>query len=408
MSLHALLAACSGEPSPTQTNGSPSGAVKFGLNANAAVPTDGYPKVFGAFTKKTGIQVVTNKLNYVQQINSYLTAAPDDLFIWNAGYRMRATAAQGLISSLDPVWEKVGGNFTEGVKEACTGDDGKIYMVPFYHYPWVTYYRPSVFKKHGYQVPKTLAELTALCDQMKADGLVPIAFADKEGWEAMGTFDIINMRTNGYDFHISLLKGKESWEDERVRATFEAWRGLLPYQQTGALGRGWQEAAAALGRGTAGMYFIGSFGVPGFGVNEADVDYFPFPEMNPEHGQDSIDAPIDGFMMVAKPDNAAADNALLEYLATSDAAELFIKTDKTSVATAQDVDPSVYTVLQTKYAKTINSTPHNAQYLDRDTLPSFATTVAIPSIQSFLRNSGSDINGLTTSMQQQAQTLFPQ
>ena len=29
-----------------------------------------------------------------------------------------------------------------------------------------------------------------------------MAFADKDGWPAMGTFDILNMRINGYDFHV--------------------------------------------------------------------------------------------------------------------------------------------------------------------------------------------------------------
>ena len=29
----------------------------------------------------------------------------------------------------------------------------------------------------------------ALATKMQADGLVPIAFADKDGWPAMGTFD---------------------------------------------------------------------------------------------------------------------------------------------------------------------------------------------------------------------------
>ena len=35
---------------------------------------------------------------------------------------------------------------------------------------------------------------------MKTDGLVPLAFGDKDGWPAMGTFDILNMRLNGYEF----------------------------------------------------------------------------------------------------------------------------------------------------------------------------------------------------------------
>ena len=47
---------------------------------------------------------------------------------------------------------------------------------------------------------------------MKKDGLTPIAFGDKDGWPAMGTFDILNMRINGYDFHVSLMAGKEAWD----------------------------------------------------------------------------------------------------------------------------------------------------------------------------------------------------
>ena len=83
---------------------------------------------------------------------------------------------------------------------------------------------------------------------MKSDGLVPIAFADKDGWPAMGTFDIINMRINGYDFHISLMAGKESWTDPKVKQVFDTWRGLLPHHQPGANGRTWQEAAQSLSR----------------------------------------------------------------------------------------------------------------------------------------------------------------
>jgi multiple sugar transport system substrate-binding protein len=45
--------------------------------------------------------------------------------------------------------------------------------------------------------------------QMRKDGLVPIAMADKDGWPAQGTFDIINLRLNGYDFHMELLNGKQ-------------------------------------------------------------------------------------------------------------------------------------------------------------------------------------------------------
>ena len=37
--------------------------------------------------------------------------------------------------------------------------------------------------------------------------------------------------------------------------------------------------------------------------NAKDIDFFPFPMINPKWGQDSIDAPIDGYMISKKPKN---------------------------------------------------------------------------------------------------------
>ena len=75
----------------------------------------------------------------------------------------------------------------------------------------------------------------------------------------MGTFDILNMRINGYDFHVSLMAGKESWTDPKVKKVFDTWAGLLPYHQAGSLGRTWQEAAQSLVQKKSGMYLLGTF-----------------------------------------------------------------------------------------------------------------------------------------------------
>ena len=118
-----------------------------------------------------------------------------------------------------------------GLKSASTGNDGKQYFVPFYNYPWVVIYSKSLCDEKGYTVPTTLDEFIALAEKMQADGLVPVAFGDKDGWPAMGTFDILNMRINGYEFHIDLMAGKEKWTDPRVKAVFETWAYLLPYSR---------------------------------------------------------------------------------------------------------------------------------------------------------------------------------
>ena len=59
-------------------------------------------------------------------------------------------------------------------------------------------YNKAIWDEKGYTVPTSFEEFTALAAKMQADGLVPVAFADKDGWPAMGTFDILNMRLNGY------------------------------------------------------------------------------------------------------------------------------------------------------------------------------------------------------------------
>ena len=151
-----------------------------------------------AFKAASGDTVTINTKahnDFQNQINTYLQGSPDDGFTWFAGYRMKYYAAKGLVAPLDDVWDKIGAdNFGAGIVTASTGDDGKKYFVPNYNYPWAIFYRKSVFSAKGYTVPTTFDALKTLCAQMKKDGLTPIAFADKDGWPAMGTFDYLNMR----------------------------------------------------------------------------------------------------------------------------------------------------------------------------------------------------------------------
>ena len=61
-----------------------------------------------------------------------------------------------------------------------------------------------------------------------ATASTPIAFGDQEGWPAQGTFDILNLRLNGYDFHVGLMAGKQKWTDPKVTAVFKKWAEILP------------------------------------------------------------------------------------------------------------------------------------------------------------------------------------
>jgi multiple sugar transport system substrate-binding protein len=415
LALPGALAACgsSGSTSPSgsvggsASAGGVSGTLKVGSNYSDPVPKGAMASEADAFkAANSGVTVNINTVDhntFQENINNYLQGKPDDVFTWFAGYRMRFFASQGLVGDLSDVWSKFTG-FSDAFKKASTGDDGKQYFVPIYNYPWALFYRPSVWQAKGYKVPKTLDELKTLSAQMKKDGLTPIAFGDKDGWPAMGTFDILNMRINGYQFHVDLMAGKKAWNGPEVKKVFDVWTELLPLHADASLGRTWQEAAQSLQQKKSGMYLLGSF-VAQQVDNGKDLDFFAFPEIDPAIGADAIDAPIDGFMIAPKPSNEAAAKAFLTFLGSKEAGAIWGKSDPSNVLANTEADTTSYTDLQKKSAEIISQSKSIAQFLDRDTRPDFASTVMIPQLQAFIKDP-KGISGILDSIESQKKSIF--
>ena len=386
-----------------------SGTVTFGSNASDAVPKKAFENVFAAFTRKTGIEVDVNTVShntFQEQINSYLQGRPDDVFTWFAGYRMQFFAQRGLATPIDDVWKTIGPLMPPGMHGASKGLDGRYYFVPLYNYPWAIHYRRSVFREKGYAIPNTWDQLIALAKKMKADG-VPMGFCDKDGWPAMGTFDYINMRLNGYDFHVRLMAGREAWDSQKVRNVFNTWRELVEQYQPGVLGRTWQESGQDLQGKRTGMFLLGTFLGQQF-TNKtayADLTFFPFPAINSRYGRDSVEAPIDGFMMSRRPRNKDAGIELLKFLGSAQAANIYLKTDHNDVGANRRTSTAGYTALQKRSAKLIASAKHISQFLDRDTRPDFASTVMIPALQQFLR-APSAVDTLCRNIERQKKAIF--
>jgi multiple sugar transport system substrate-binding protein len=400
--LTGLLTACGGGGDAAGP-----GTVSFGTNESGNKFAKQHQAMVKGFQQASGMTVERNAVDhntFQENINTYLQGNSDDVFTWFAGYRMRFFAEQGLIGDVSEAWPLPG--ITESFKQASTGKDGKQYFVPQSYYPWAVFYRRSMFEAAGYQEPKTLDEFTALCQQMQADGLVPIAFADKGGWPAMGTFDMLNMRINGFDYHINLMAGEESWNSPQVKSVFDTWRGLLPYHQPGALGRTWQEAAQTLQQKKAGMYILGTFINEQFPDDEDDLDFFTFPEIDPAIGADAIDAPIDGYCMSADPDNKDGSIAFLQYLASPAAAADAASTGLPFIPANTEADTSKLSQLQLKSIELVGQAKNLAQFLDRDTRPDFASTVIIPAFQEFISNPN-EIDGLVKNIEAQKKSIFP-
>lgn len=409
-----LLAACGGADSTSTASGTSAaatggGTVKFGINeARGSGPAfTRLEAMANLYAETTGTEVSLNAVDhntFQESINTYLQGTPDDAFTWFAGFRMAQFAENGLIADLSDQWPIEG--LSDAFKKSSTAPDGKQYFVPVSYYPWAVFYRKSIFEQNGFVVPETYDQFTTLMTDMQAANITPFAFAAKDAWAPMGTFDILNMRLNGYDFHMALTAGEESWDSPQVKAVFDTWRELLPFHQEAPLGRTWQEAATAMGSGECGMYLLGSFVVDGIPDVAEDLDFFTFPELDSAIGSDALDAPIDGFCVSAGGQDVEAGKALAAWLGTAAAADAAnSEAEAPFIAANEGASTSSYSELQKKSVEVVQQAGSIAQFLDRDTNADLANTVIAPAIGEFLQNPN-DVDSILKSIADQARSIL--
>ncbi len=228
---------------------------------------------------------------YKQSIRNFLNTDPPDVANWYAGNRMLPFVRAGLFEDVSDIWKDSGwvdGNLSENMEHAKKSMTigGKQWGIPYTYYQWGVYYRKDIFEKLGIAVPTKWADFVAACAKLKENGITPITIGTKYLWTAAGVFDYLNLRTNGYEFHMDLTLGKVKYTDPGVQATFDKWDELakpgLFLEHHAALS--WQEALAPMINGEAAMYVMGNFAVAPLkegGLTDDTLGFFQFPEITP-------------------------------------------------------------------------------------------------------------------------------
>lgn len=258
---------------------------------------------------------------YKSAIRNFLTADAPDVAAWYAGNRMAPFVKAGLFEPVDDVWEANG--FNDNLKSAAASMtiDGKKWGVPYTYYQWGIYYNKEAYKKAGVEVPKTWAEFVAGCEKFKAAGIDCVTTGTKALWPAAGIFDYINLRTNGYEFHMDLTAGKVAWTDPKVKAAFAEWAKIVPYTTANHAAIDWQDAAALLSQGKAANYVMGNFAVATFkegGLTNDTLGFMVFPEITPGIPR-AEEAPTDTFHIPAGAKNKDDAKKFLAYLGSPEA-----------------------------------------------------------------------------------------
>ncbi len=306
---------------------------------------------------------------YKTSIRNFLTADAPDVANWYAGNRMLPYVNAGLFEPVDDVWAENGLNESLASAAGSMTIDGKKWGVPYTYYHWGVYYRKDIFEKLGIAVPTNWAEFLAAGKTLNDNGITPITIGTKYLWTAAGVFDYLNLRTNGYDFHMALTRGEIPWTDARVRATMAKWKELLDanFFLKNHAAYSWQEALPPMVRGEAAMYIMGNFAVAPLreaGLTDDQLGFFPFPEITPGIA-DAEDAPTDTIHIPANAKNKVDAKRFLAYIARADVQTMMNeKLGQLPINSGSSVSDDKF--LQAGFKLLSNAKGGIAQFFDRD------------------------------------------
>ncbi len=304
---------------------------------------------------------------YKTAIRNFLTTDSPDLANWYAGNRMAPFVKAGQFQDVSDVWEANGLSDSLASAKASMTIDGKQWGVPYTYYQWGIYFNKDVYKQVGAEVPTNWDGFVANCEKFKAAGIDCLTTGTSALWPAAGIFDYLNMRTNGYEFHMDLTAGKVAWTDDKVKATFAEWAKVQPYITANHAAIDWQDAAALMVQGKAANYVMGNFAVATFkegGMTNDTLGFMVFPEITPGIPR-AEEAPTDTIHITAGATNVADAKLFLAYVASAEAQTKLnsaigqLPTNKNS--TVDPADPFIaagFESLSSAYAL--------AQFFDRD------------------------------------------
>ncbi|WP_415182637.1 ABC transporter substrate-binding protein [Phaeovulum sp.] len=257
---------------------------------------------------------------YKTAIRNFLTADSPDLANWYAGNRMAPFVKSGQFLDVSDVWEENGLKDSLSPALSSMTIDGKQWGVPYTYYQWGIYFSKDVYKKVGVEVPKTWDEFISNCEKFKAAGIDCLTTGTKSLWPAAGIFDYLDLRTNGYDFHMELTNGEIPWTDDRVRNVFAEWAKVVPYTTPNTAAIDWQDAVSNIVQGKAANFVMGNFAVAAFkdgGMTDDTLGFMDFPEITPGIPR-AEEAPTDTIHIPAGAKNVADAKKFLAYLARAD------------------------------------------------------------------------------------------
>jgi len=237
-------------------------------------------------------------------VNRILGGNPPTAAQFNTSKQFLDLVEQGMLNPIDNVaqqqgWDKL---LPETVLSVVRVK-GHYYAAPInIHMPTWIWYSKAAFKQAGIATePKSVDELFAALDKLRAAGLVPLAHGGQP-WQENIVFTAVLANVGGTELYLKVFRDKDrqTIEGEAFKKVLLSFKRLQSYTDKGAPGRNWNDATSMLITGKAGVQIMGDWAkgefaqarqspgkdygcIAGFGAKSPYIiqgDVFVFPKTN--------------------------------------------------------------------------------------------------------------------------------
>ena len=341
----------------------------------------GLEQIFASFKEQTGVTVVDSPIGHEDFKDGILVRAAGgnlpDVFSYWAGGRTQFVVDGGNIGTIDDVWAEHGLDavVAKSVADGATMYNGSRYLVPFgYHYAGM-FYNAKVMAKAGVtEFPTDWDGFLALCADLKAQGITPIALGSKFRWPGQFWFDYLLLRTAGPDYRASLMAGEASYTDPEVQRAMELWKDLVDagYFAPNANADDWTDASDKVARGDAAMTLMGTW-ITGYWNGNGlmagdDYDVFGFPIVDAGI-PNAVVGPVDGWLISANAENRSNAEALVAFLASDPESQAIWAQGQGALSPNVNVDDSIYTSVMLRALEIVGNADTFAFNYDLTTTP---------------------------------------
>ena len=300
-----------------------------------------------------------------------------DVFSYWAGARTQFVVDGGSLATIDTMWASygLGSVVAKSVADGATNYNSSRYLVPFgYHYAGM-FYNAKVMAEAGVtEFPTDWDGFLALCENLKAQGITPIALGSKFRWPGQFWFDYLLLRTAGPDYRAALMAGESFLHrpggaagDGAVEG-FGRCRLLRAQRQRRRLDRRFRQGGARrCGDDADGHLDHRLLERPG-PDGRGRLRLFEFPAID-DGVANAVVGPVDGWLISADAENRENAEALVAFMASDPESQAKWAQIQGALSPNVNVDDSIYTPVMMRALEAVNNADTFAFNYDLATTP---------------------------------------